>query len=192
MVAGRVSRVKSRGSNKVCKNHVIIRLFNIQYYIKFNIIFNIDILNEKLTADNNDQFGGYTRSATVQPGIASPATPSQTSTAYARTNIHQGYHVSRPFPPNVSFRFPTIQNDPPTIANANYYNIMTKPIFPQLPYIRPQLPASLCLYFTFTNMAFRTVAVPLGTYYIANKCSKMLVMAATASLLIGNNHITSL
>ena len=147
MVAGRVSRVKSRGSrvksrgsNKVYKNHVIIRLFNIQYYIKFNIIFNIDILNEKLTTDNNDQ-----------PGIASPATPSQTSTAYARTNIHQGYHVSRPFPPNVSFRFPTIQNDPPTIANANYYNIMTRPIFPQLPYIRPQLPASLCLYFTFTH-----------------------------------------
>ena len=35
----------------------------------FNIIFNIDILNEKLTADNNDQFGGYTRLATVQPGI---------------------------------------------------------------------------------------------------------------------------
>ncbi len=140
MVAGRVSRVKSRGSrvksrgsNKVCKNHVIIRLFNIQCYIKFNIIFNIDILNEKLTTDNNDQ-----------PGIASPATPSQTSTAYAGTNIHQGYHVSRPFPPNVSFRFPTIQNDPPTIANANYYNIMTRPIFPQLPYIRPQLPASLC------------------------------------------------
>ena len=74
MVAGHVSRVKSRGSrvksrgsNKVCKNHVIIRLFNIQYYIKFNIIFNIDILNEKLATDNNDQ-----------PGIASPATPSQT------------------------------------------------------------------------------------------------------------------
>ncbi len=67
MVAGRVSRVKSRGSraksrgsrvksrgsNKVFKNHVIIQLFNIQYYIKFKIIFNIDILNEKLTADNN-------------------------------------------------------------------------------------------------------------------------------------------
>ncbi len=72
MVAGRVSRVKSRGSrvksrgsNKVCKNHVIIQLFNIQYYIKFNIIFNIDILNEKLTADNSDQFGGYTRSAAL-------------------------------------------------------------------------------------------------------------------------------
>ena len=115
----------------MCKNHVIIRLFNIRYYIKFNIIFNIDILNEKLTADNNDQFGGYTRSATVQPGIA-----------YARTNIHQGYYVSRPFPPNVSFRFLKIQNDPPTIANANYYNIMTRPIFPQLPYISFLLPSA--------------------------------------------------
>ncbi len=66
----------------------------------------------------------------VQPGIASPATPSQTSTAYASTNIHQGYHVSRPFPPNFSFRFPTIQNDRPTIANATDYNIITRQIFP--------------------------------------------------------------
>ena len=31
MVAGRVSRVKSRRSNKVCKNHVIIQVFNIQH-----------------------------------------------------------------------------------------------------------------------------------------------------------------
>ncbi len=103
MVAGRVSRVKVAGRKK-CVN-ITLSFSYLIFNIKFNIIFNIDILNEKLTADNNDQFGGYTRSATVQPGIASPATPSQTSTAYARTNIHQGYHVSRPFLPNFSFRF---------------------------------------------------------------------------------------
>ena len=94
------------------------------------------------TADNNNKFRGYTRSATVQPDIASPATPSQTATAHGSASIHQGDHVSRPFPPNFSFRYPTIQNDPPIMANVNNYNIMTRPIFPQLPYIRPELPST--------------------------------------------------
>ena len=144
----------------------------LMFNIKFNIIANVDILNKK-TADTNDQFDGYTRSATVQPGIASLATPSQTSTAYASTNIHPGYHASRPFPPNFSFRFPRIQNDRPTIANANDYNIITRPIFPQLPYIRPQLPTTSTSPSPIWH-SFRTFTVPLRTYYIANKCSKML------------------
>ena len=89
------------------------------------------------TADNNNQFRGYTRSATVQPDIASPVTPSQTATAHGSASIHQGDHVSRPFP-----RYPTIQNDPPIMENVNNYNIMTRPIFPQLPYIQPERPST--------------------------------------------------
>ena len=62
--------------------------------------------------------------------------------AYASTNIHPGHHASTSFPPNFSFRFPTIQNDRQIFANANDYNIMTRPIFPRLPYSRPHLPST--------------------------------------------------
>lgn len=85
------------------------------------------------TADGNNQsHHGYTRPATVQPCIARQATPAQTATANAISNIHLGDYVPPPFPPNYSFHFPIVQNDP----------IMARPIFPRLPYVRPQLPST--------------------------------------------------